>query len=311
MTEYLFGATVRLGNTFTDTAGDAYDPDTIELKIYDAEGTLQSTVTHGASDISSDEPGVYYYDYLIPADATSQGYWIGVWTITITSTSQVDISEEQFYARPAAEKLYTSVSEVKASLMSTGVTMADDDVRNTIRSSMAEVDTITGRNFTSGNTRTEWFDTYQANQDTDVTTIFLTYIPIQSITSVKEFTTSNVLAKTFAADDYWCDDNGVLELARSTFGQQRHRVECKYTYGYTSVPYKISKLCSVIAQIEVLRHYMIMQDSEITGFSIPDVSQIQLGETYMTAQLAIKELEDQKKMLIKEIGSLRNDVFFV
>lgn len=309
MSEYFYGESVRLGNTFTDSGGTVYDPDTISLTIYDAEGTSKKVVTYAAAEIEKTSTGIYFYDYLIPVDSTVQGYWLGSWTIVIGSQS--DKSEEQFYARSSSEKLYISVTEVKNSLMTTGVTMSDDTIRTTIRSSMAEVDTITGRSFTNGNEKTEWFNTDQPNPDTNLTTIFLTYLPVQTITSVKEYTTSNVLAKTLAADDYWIDDNGILELARTTFTHQRHRVECKYTYGYTSVPAKISKLCSVIAQIEVMREYMIAQDDKITGFSIPGVSQIQLGETYMTAQLAIKELEDQKKVLVAEIGNLRNDIFVI
>ena len=311
MTEYLYGETIRLGNTFTDIDGDVYDPDTISLTIFDTEGTSKKVVTYAAAEIKKTSAGVYYYDYTIPSDSTSQGYWMGVWTVTVTASSQVDKSEEQFYARSEAEKLYISVSEVKNSLMSTGVTMADDTVRNAVRSAMAEVDTITGRSFSNGNTKTEWFNTDQANPDTDVTTLFLTYLPVQDITSVKEYTTSNVLAKTLSSDDYWIDDNGILELARTTFTHQRHRVECKYTYGYTSVPIKISKLCSVIAQIEVLREYMIAQDSKVTSFSIPGVSAVTLGEVYQTARLAIDMLEKQKKNLVAEIGNLRNDIFVV
>jgi len=282
MSEYLYGATVRLGNTFTDTEGDVYDPDTLELEIFDAEGTSKKIVTYAAAEIIKDETGIYHYDYTAPSDSISQGYWIGVWTITITSTGQVDISEEQFYVRPPAEKLYISVDEVKSSLMSTGVTMDDDDVRNCIRSAMSEVDVITGRSFMNGNTKTEWFSTNQANPNNVVNMIFLTYLPVQSITSLKEYNTSKELVTTHTSDDYWIDDNGILELTTGGFTHQRNRVECVYTYGYTSVPIKISKLCSIIAQIEVMRNYMIAQDDKIVGL-----------------------------VLIAEIGNLRNMVFAI
>lgn len=308
MTEYLFGETVRIGNTFTDTSDVVYDPDTISLTITDPEGTAGTPVTYAAGEVKRTSIGIYYYDYIIPA-AAEQGYHVAVWSAVIGTQS--DVSETQFYARSSAEKLYVSVAEVKSALMSTGVTMGDDDIRNTIRAAMGEVDTITGRKFTNGNTKTEWFNTDQPNPDTGVTTLFLTYMPVQTITSVKEYNTSNVLAKTFTDDEYWIDDNGILELSRTTFSQQRHRVECVYTYGYTSIPISISKLCSVISQIDVLRHYMVMQDDKITGFSMPDIAQVQLGETYMTAKLAIAGLEKKKITLVKEIGNLRNDTFSV
>lgn len=309
MTEYLYGKTVRLGNTFKNISEEVYDPDTISLTIYDAEGDIKETVTFAASDIKKTSTGIYYYDYDIPSDSTVQGYWMGVWTSVISS--QTDVSEEQFYVRPAVEKLYVSIARVKNALMSTGVTMDDDDIRITIREAMSEVDAITGRSFMNDNTKTEWFSTNQSNPNNAVNMLFLTYLPVQSITSLKEYNTSKELVKTYAASEYWVDDNGILELTTSTFVHQRNRVECVYTYGYTSVPSKISKLCSVITQIEVMRNYMIAQDDKITGFSIPEVSQIQLGETYMTAKLAIDGLEKQKKVLIVEIGNLRNSVFVI
>lgn len=311
MTEYLYGESIRLGNTFTDIDGDVYDPDTLSLTIYDAEGTLEETVTYAADEIKKTSIGIYYYDYTIPSDSTSQGYWIGVWTVTVTATSQTDVSEEQFYARPSAEKLYISVTEVKNLLMTSGVTMADDTIRNSIRMAMGECDLITGRKFTNENTKTEWFNTDQANPNTMVNQIFLSKLPVQSVTTLKEYDTAKDLVKTYATGDYWVDDNGIVELCTGEFTHQRHRVECVYEYGYTAVPSKISKLCSVIAQIEVMRSYMIEQDDKVTAFSVPDVSSVTLGETYMTAQLAIKELEDQKKVLVAEIGNLRNDIFVV
>lgn len=309
MTEHFYGETIQLGNTFTDLSGDKYDPDTISLAIYDAEGTLDETVTYAADEIKKTSTGIFYYNYTIDAESTSQGYWVGVWTIEVGTA--IDKSEEQFYVRSSAEKLYVSVSDVKNSLMTSGVTMADDTIRNSIRTSMAECDLITGRKFTNENTKTEWFNTNQANPNTTVNQLFLSYLPVQSVTTLKTYNTSKELVKTYADTEYWVDDNGIVELCTGEFVHQRYRVECVYEYGYTAVPTKISKLCSVIAQIEVMREYMISQDDKITGFSMPEIAQVQLGETYMTAQLAIKELEDQKKILISEIGSLRNDVYII
>jgi hypothetical protein len=161
--------------------------------------------------------------------------------------------------------------------------------------------------FTSGHEVTEWFDTDQANPNMGVTMLFLTYMPVQSITTLKEYNTSNVLAVTHASGAYWCSDVGVLELARTTFTHQRHRVECVYVYGYDEIPGSIRKLTSVIAQIEVLRNYMVDQDSKVTSFSVDGVSSVTLGEVYQTARLAIDMLERKKKTLVAEIGNLRND----
>lgn len=309
MTEHLYGESIRLTNTFTDSDGDVYDPDTISLTIYDVEGTSKKVVTYAADEITRTSTGIYVYDYTIPSDSTSQGYWIGVWTVVIGTLS--DVSEEQFYVRPAAEKLYISVSEVKNLLMTSGVTMADDTIRSSIRMAMGECDLITGRKFTNENTKTEWFNTDQANPNTMVNQIFLSKLPVQSVTTLKEYDTAKDIVKTYATDDYWVDDNGIVELCTGEFTHQRHRVECVYEYGYQSIPRKITELCGIISQIKVLREYMIEQDSEMTSFSIPDIGEVALGEVYQTARLAIDMLEKQKKILISEIGNMRNDIFVV
>lgn len=311
MTEFLYGESVRIGNTFATTAGVAYDPDTISLEIFNAEGTSMGTFTYAASEIVRSDIGVYYYDYIIPLASTSQGYWVGVWTATVTASGQVDVSEEQFYARPSAEKLYVSVSQVKDALMTSGVQMTDDTIRNSIRAAMAEVDHEFGRSFTNANTVTEMISTNQSNPNTVVNTLFLAKLPVQSITSLKEIDTSKATVKTYTSDEYWVDSNGILELTTGSFVHQRNRVEVIYEYGYTSVPIKVSKLTSVIVQLEVMRHAMIAADDQMTSFSIPDIGDVQLGEVYVTSVRAIEQLNKQKKELIKTLGNLRNDVIVI
>lgn len=307
MTEYLNGESIRLKATYTDSSGVAYDPDTIELKIYDPVGVLKSTVTYAAGDIEKNDTGVYFYDYTIPADG-DQGYWIQTFTGVITGATTTDISEGQFYVKYVTERLYVSVAEVKAKLGSSKMTMDDMDIRMCIRGAMAETDQIIGRTFTNANDKTEWFNTNQANPNYAVNQLFLTYLPVQSVTSVAEYDTSKTLVKTYTSDEYWIDTNGILELTEDEFEHQRNRVKIIYTYGYSAVPMKISKLCSVISQINVLLEYMIQQDSAITAYSVGDIN-TSIGESYVTTERAMARLEKEKATIIKEIGSLRTDVF--
>ena len=309
MVEYLYGETVRITNTFTDVDDVLYDPDTIELKIYDPTGAIKTTVTYAAGEIIKSAVGIYYYDYTIPSDATTQGYWQNVWQVI--SGAFGDVSESQFYARSSGEKLYASVNEVKDNLMASGMTMSDDTVRNVIRSAMGEVEIITGRKFTPNNVITEWFNTDQRNPNTVVNAIVLNNLPVQSVTSLKEFDTSKDLITEYEATDYWCESDGMLELTMGSFMHQRHRIECVYMQGYDMVPVAISKLTSVIAQLEVMRHSMIAADADMTSFSIPEIGDVQLGEVYVTAVRAIEQLNKQKKLLMEEIGNLRNDIYVV
>ena len=301
------GESVRINNTFIDIAGELYDPETIELKIYDPEATLISTVTYFAGEIIRDSEGVYYYNYNIESDAIP-GYYITNWNAVASGFA--DISEGQFRVVLIVEKLYITVDEVKEALMSEGYTMDDDVIRNLIRYSMAETDAITGRSFYDKISYTEWFDTMTPNPATPLNQLFLFKLPVQSVTSLQEFDTDGNLIKTHTSDEFYLD-NGIVTLLKGSFGHGVHRVKCEYEYGYSAVPRNISMLTSIIAQIKVMRQYLVMQDSEMTGFDIPEIGSVQVGEVYMTAQISIRELKEEYKRLISVIGDLRNNVFVI
>jgi hypothetical protein len=307
MAEKYFGETIRIGNTFYDLEGVLYDPTTISLAISDPEGTVIKTVTFAADEIKKTSVGVFYYDYDIPATGVS-GYWVASWEIEITA--KCDISEIQFFVKDVAEKLYCSVATVKAKLGASKMTMTDDDIRQSIREAMGEVDQVVGRTFTNANEKVEWFSTDQPNPNYAVNKLFLTYLPVQNVTTLEEYDTSKTLVNTVSTADYWVDTNGIVELTTDTFTHQRNRVKITYTYGYSSVPIKVSKLCSVIAQINVLLEYMIQQDSAITAYSVGDIN-TSIGESYVTTERAMARLEKEKATIIKEIGNLRTDIFIV
>lgn len=79
--------------TIRDRNNALYDPDTIAITITDPCG---SVVTDAAS-MTSDSTGVYYYSYLIPADAYYGEYLISV---TATSAADVTISPDKFFILP-------------------------------------------------------------------------------------------------------------------------------------------------------------------------------------------------------------------
>ena len=70
------GDTVRFKNTWTDYNGNALDPDSQEVKIYDGAGNLVTTKTE--ADLTKESDGVYFFDYELPETATS-GTWRIVW----------------------------------------------------------------------------------------------------------------------------------------------------------------------------------------------------------------------------------------
>lgn len=303
MSEYIINETIRINCTYTDIAGDLYDPTTISLKIFDPSGSLLKTVTYADAEIIKSGVGIYYYDYKITGNV---GYYITHWIGTADGFD--DVSEDQFYANKIQNKLYISVQDVKDALMVSGITMDDSIIKRQISLAMAEVDTIMGRSFNNETDYTEWFDTLTKNPNNGIDQLFLSKLPVQSITSVKEYNKGS-LTKTYESDDYYLSDNFLVQLYQGSFYKGLHAIEVKYTFGYDAVPLKISMLTSIITQIIVMREYMIGQDNAITGFSIPDISQIQVGETYVSTERALAGLNKQKDLLITEIGNLKNDVF--
>ncbi|MCP8308678.1 MAG: hypothetical protein H3Z53_03090 [archaeon] len=84
MTNYIRGEVIRLEATFKDFDGTLIDADSIQLKIYDAKGTLKATVTPTKS-----ATGKYYYDYSIPSDGET-GVWKGEWKATKGSVDSIE-----------------------------------------------------------------------------------------------------------------------------------------------------------------------------------------------------------------------------
>lgn len=308
MTEYLFGSTLRLDNTFKDLDDALYDPTTLSLSITDPEGTVKKTVTYAANEIKRTSVGVFYYDYDIPATGVS-GYWVASWDANITL--QTDISEIQFYVRDVAEKLLISVAEVKGLLITDKITLSDDNIRMAIRSAAEEVSTITGRVFTNNNTETEYFSILTPNSATVINKLFLTKLPAQSIISLKEYDTSKELVETYESDDYYLDDNGIVTLMTGGFGKGIRRVECSYHYGYQSTPGNIRRLAGVIARIDILINYVMSTDDASTGFTVDGIGSVSIGEPYVSSIRILERLEKQKNELVAEIGDLRMLTFIV
>lgn len=73
------GGTDHIQAVFKDENGNAYDPDSQELKFYDSTGTLKDTKTE--ADCVKVIKGTWYIDYDVPLTAAS-GRWTCQWTAT-------------------------------------------------------------------------------------------------------------------------------------------------------------------------------------------------------------------------------------
>lgn len=303
------GETIRIQNTYTDSNSTLYDPDTIELKIYDPKGLLNTTKTFESGEIVKSSTGIYYYDYKIDDEALT-GWWISKWTATIGT--QTDRESDQFYVRDPEERLYCSVNDVYNRCGMESDVADKNEVINYIRTAMSWIDSHFGKSFNYSNTKTEWFDTDVSDPNLIVNTVFLTYTPIRTIESVEEYDIKGNLFKSYDSDEYWIDKNiGELTLNSGyTFEHQRYRVKIVYTYGFDQVPNKISHLCSIIAGQSVLIKFVGGSYDNVTAYNAAGLS-ISLGEQYTSASKAYEQLEKEKNKLLADIGRLRMSVVIV
>jgi uncharacterized protein YfaS (alpha-2-macroglobulin family) len=83
---YYPGETVSKYVYFKNREGALFDPDSVEVKVYDSKGSLRATVTLVRWDV-----GKYELDYTIPSDATS-----GNWYFLIKAVKGTFVEIEKF-----------------------------------------------------------------------------------------------------------------------------------------------------------------------------------------------------------------------
>lgn len=83
------GTTIRLRNTLTDYDGSPLTPDSLEVRIYDSEGTEVTGSPFTSPDVKLESEGVYYLDYTIPTDGKA-GKWKAKWTAVKAEKPNID-----------------------------------------------------------------------------------------------------------------------------------------------------------------------------------------------------------------------------
>lgn len=302
------GETVRINNTYTDIDDVAYDPTTMELKIYNPSGTLDATVTYAAEEIKKSATGVYYYDYAVASDATV-GWWVTKWAGAASGFT--DVSKGQFKVADPEMKLYTTV-EKSYNICGMESTVADhDEVIDYIRNAMSHINSTYQKNFQYSNDVTEWFDTDCPDQNTVVNALFLTNTPVRAITSIKEYDTSGNEVVDYEASDYKLNNKtGRIKLKTKEFEHDEDRVCVIYTYGHDTVPEKISTLCAIMAGQSILLKFAGASYDDVVNYNACGIS-VGIGEPYMNATKTYELLQKTKDKLIAEIGRLRPSIFIV
>ena len=302
------GETVTINNSYTDSDDAAYDPSTVELKIYDPAGTLIDTLTYADAEIIKSGTGIYYYNYDIPADATV-GWWISKWTGVSGSFS--DVSRDQFRVTDPEEKLYCTPDEVWLRAGQDETFVDRDTVIDYIRKSMSDINEIYQKNFQYSNDITEWFDTDQPDENVEVSAIFLTYTPVRSVTSVKEYDTDGTEVDSHTGSDYTLHaKTGRIKLRTEEFGHQIDRVEVVYKYGHDTIPNKINDLCTILSAMKVLLNFIGESVDQVTSYNACGIS-VSVGEPYTASARAIEFLTKERDKILSDIGRLRPSIFIV
>ena len=300
--------TIRITNTFTDSDDALYDPDSIELKIYNPTSALYAVVTTGAGEITKISLGVWAYDFDIPDDALS-GWWISKWTAAISG--QTDVAKSQFKVRDPERRLYTQPAYVYSRAGQDENFVSGADVGYFITEAMAEVDVLMGQVYDYSTSVTEYFDTSQPNSNTKVTKVFLRYHSIRTVTSVEEYDTNGDLAVTHTSDDYYIDSKtGMLSLYTKEFEHQEHRIKIVYNYGFDTIPANIQQLTTIFAALKMLLNHIGNSVDDVTSFSACGIS-MGVGEPYTASARAIELLTKEKDRLIAAIGRKRCSIFIV
>lgn len=225
--------------------------------------------------------------------------------------------------------IYCSVAGVqsKTGLSNTEVDLTSDAiVQATIQEAEIEIETITGRKFTSGNSITE----YHSIKDKDIldkyqTSIQLNHFPIQSISVLKKLDINNtaietydtlsaaeITAGTFDSDDYWLEiqndpltnsvsPNGKVTLKTDSFPKGTNNVIVTYTYGYSAVPVAIRDLANCLAGIRCWIRFIGGSYNRLNSYSVPQQN-VSKGDFYQRGMQNIQMLTDEANRLLDRIG---------
>ena len=227
-------------------------------------------------------------------------------------------------------KYINSATDVytKSGLTASEVDLTSNDYQ-LIQEAENEVELLTGRKFTNGNTCTDFLDGPQKDiigyAGTNATSINISRYPIQSITTFSKLNTDGTTAKaydtltsvqvaagTFDNDDYWLETMtdpltgsivpyGVLRLKTDSFTPGHNNYKVAYTYGYTSVPAPVKALAVCLAAIKQWVAFLGGYYNRLDSYSIPQQS-VNKGDFFSRGDKMIALLKEESEMWLDRIG---------
>jgi len=110
--------------TITKADGNAYDPSTLTLKIYNPGGTVEDTITKAA--MTNPSAGAYYYTYTLPSDAAD-----GDWKYQFESGSTNAIIHYEYFTVFA--QVHTTLANIEDVYREINITSSDIGTETIVR----------------------------------------------------------------------------------------------------------------------------------------------------------------------------------
>jgi len=235
---------------------------------------------------------------------------------------------------PSSSAVYTSYTSVYAKTGLSTSEVASATVDLLILDAEAELEALTGRKFTNGNSVTE----YLSVRDKDIignaqTTFKVRFWPIQSVTicnlldstgaasaTLGTLTSAQISAETYYTTDYWLDTsndtannllvaNGIFKLKTRTLSKGTQSIKVAYTHGYNSVPQVIQNLATCLAGIRTWLAFMGASYNRLNSYQISETS-VNKGDFYQRGQQNIQMLTDEANRLLDRIGRKQRSIYF-
>lgn len=233
---------------------------------------------------------------------------------------------------------YTDATSIytKAGLTATQLDVTTNDSQ-LIREAESELETLTGRKFTSSTAITEYISAQAKDtlgySGTSVTSVKVQNYPILSVTSLivlnldgtanttyDTLSTAEIAAGTYENADYWAETqfdpvsqavicNGKFTLKTATFPTGKNNVKVGYTYGYASVPETVKDLATCLGAMRMWISFMGGQYNRLDSYSIPQQS-VSKGDFYARGMKMIELLQLEAERLLDRIGRKPRTLLF-
>lgn len=289
---------------------------TVVFKMSNSEGTITSINCTLGTTIDGEEVTAAQGGATIPFTtthtATVANYvcWVEVTKngspVTFPSAGYIEVRVTQKDLSPT----YCTIEDVYRKTELTSNDISESSIYEHILDAQSEVNEWYNTSFLNSVETTEWFDTREDELITipepNINLVYLTNTPVQEITSMEEYDGTNTKVRTWAATEYWLNqDTGEVRLISDVFGKQFHRLKVVYKYGFTEPPRIVRRLTMVIASLSVLVERMGGTYYDLSSYTLPTGVTVDKTEPYEKISKSIVIIKEELDRLKATIGEHR------